>query len=121
MFPPSMLFTFMRSSITHQSRLLALVEGHGVPYVVRPLGTLESVELETETTAQETVLHAAVRRMLKSAAAIHYTADEEKRAVEESLGLNHGTVIPLGVDLKALDVGTNVEPGADSLKGDDHP
>jgi glycosyltransferase involved in cell wall biosynthesis len=40
----------------------------------------------------------AGKRMLQNAAAVHYTAADEKSRTEESLGLNHGRVIPLGVD-----------------------
>ena len=36
--------------------------------------------------------------MLGGAAAIHYTADEERRLAEHSLGLKRGVVIGLGVD-----------------------
>jgi glycosyltransferase involved in cell wall biosynthesis len=41
----------------------------------------------------------AAGRMLRRAAAIHYTTHEERRLAERSLGLNHGVVIPLGIDL----------------------
>ena len=36
--------------------------------------------------------------MLTGAAAIHYTTKDEQKAVEGSLGLNHGVVVPLGVE-----------------------
>jgi glycosyltransferase involved in cell wall biosynthesis len=36
--------------------------------------------------------------MLESSAAVHYTAQAEKEATEGFLRLNHGRVIPLGVD-----------------------
>jgi glycosyltransferase involved in cell wall biosynthesis len=54
--------------------------------------------------------HLAGKRMLKGAAAVHYTARAEQSAVEDSLGLNHGKVIPLGVvsDLPALTNGNSV-------------
>jgi glycosyltransferase involved in cell wall biosynthesis len=41
--------------------------------------------------------------MLRQAAAIHYTTSEERRQAEQSLGLQHGVVIPLGVDDDLLD------------------
>jgi len=37
-------------------------------------------------------------RMLNAAATIHYTTEAEKQAVENSLGINNGTVVPLGID-----------------------
>jgi glycosyltransferase involved in cell wall biosynthesis len=42
--------------------------------------------------------NAGVKRMLMGAAAIHYTTQGEQEAVESSLRLNHGVVVPLGVD-----------------------
>jgi glycosyltransferase involved in cell wall biosynthesis len=36
--------------------------------------------------------------MLSGAAAVHYTAQTEKTAAERLLGMNHGHVIPLGID-----------------------
>jgi glycosyltransferase involved in cell wall biosynthesis len=41
---------------------------------------------------------AEVKQMLSSAAAVHYTAKDEQTATEHSLGLNHGVVVPLGID-----------------------
>src|SRR5262249_9224517 len=38
------------------------------------------------------------RRMLREAAAVHYTTAEERRLAETGLGLARGVVIPLGVD-----------------------
>jgi len=42
---------------------------------------------------------AAIRGMMTSAAAIHYTTAEEKAQVEASVGLERGVVIPLPLDL----------------------
>jgi glycosyltransferase involved in cell wall biosynthesis len=39
------------------------------------------------------------KRMLRRSAAVHYTAVGEKTATEESLGINHGRVIALGVEV----------------------
>jgi glycosyltransferase involved in cell wall biosynthesis len=40
--------------------------------------------------------------MLQKATAVHYTTSEERRLVEESLGLGRGVVIPLGVEEELL-------------------
>jgi glycosyltransferase involved in cell wall biosynthesis len=50
--------------------------------------------------------HLGVRQMLDGAAAIHYTAAEEKRLVERELGLAKGVVVPNGIDLSFLDLQT---------------
>src|SRR5688572_24589934 len=39
--------------------------------------------------------------MLRRAAAVHYTTDAEKNSTESLLGLNHGKVIGLGVELNS--------------------
>ena len=49
------------------------------------------------------LLRATAGRLLRGAAAIHYTSDEEKAGVEATLGLSRGTVIPLGVDPSFLE------------------
>jgi glycosyltransferase involved in cell wall biosynthesis len=70
----------------------------GVPYILRPLGTLDPWSLKQKSFKKKTIWHLGVRRMLKGASAIHYTTTTEKELAEESLGLNHGVVIPLGID-----------------------
>jgi glycosyltransferase involved in cell wall biosynthesis len=71
---------------------------HRVPYVVRPLGTLDPWSMNQKSLRKFLFWQVAGKRMLTGAAAVHYTARAEQVAAEESLGLNHGRVIPLGVD-----------------------
>ena len=71
---------------------------HRVPYIVRPLGTLDPWSLRQKRFRKQLFWQLAVKRMLREAAAIHYTADEEQRLAEHSLGLKRGVVIGLGVD-----------------------
>lgn len=71
---------------------------NGVPYVVRPLGTLDPWSMSQKPLRKKIFWHAGIRRLLSEAAAIHYTSAEEQKAVEQSLGLNHGRIVPLGVD-----------------------
>lgn len=70
----------------------------GVPYVVRPLGTLDPWSLRQKRLKKKLFWRLGVRRMLDGAAAIHYTAPPERKLVEDSLGLARGVVVPLGVD-----------------------
>jgi len=70
----------------------------GVPYVVRPLGTLDPWSLGQKRFRKQAFWHLGGRRMLEGAAAVHYTTDEERRLAEEALGLGRGFVLPLGVD-----------------------
>lgn len=75
----------------------------GVPYVVRPLGSLDPWSLSQSRFRKRVLWHAGVARMLHRAAAVHYTTDEERRLAEPFLGLGRGVVIPLGVDDELFD------------------
>jgi len=72
--------------------------GKRIPYIVRPLGTLDPWSMKQKSLRKKLFWKAGVNTMLTSAAAIHYTTKGEQQAVESSLGLNHGVVVPLGVD-----------------------
>ncbi len=72
----------------------------GVPYVVRPLGSLDPWSMGQKSWRKRAIWHFAVRRMLQQAAAIHYTTKEEQRLAESTLGLDRGVVIPLGVEIE---------------------
>jgi glycosyltransferase involved in cell wall biosynthesis len=76
---------------------------HGVPYIVRPLGTLAPWSLRQKPFKKRLLLTVAGMRVLRGAAAIHYTSSEEKRSVEATLDLADGVVIPLGIDPRLLD------------------
>lgn len=69
----------------------------GVPYVVRPLGTLDRWSLHQKPLRKWLFWQLAGRRMLRGAAAVHYTTPDEQRQVEAALGVQRGRVIPLGV------------------------
>jgi glycosyltransferase involved in cell wall biosynthesis len=69
-----------------------------VPYIVRPLGTLDPWSMGQKSFKKKLFWKAGVKTMLTGAAAIHYTTKGEQEAVEGSLGLNHGVVVPLGVE-----------------------
>jgi len=68
----------------------------GVPYLVRPLGTLDPWSMKQKSFRKTMYWRLAGRRMLADAAAVHYTSLAEQEATEQSLGLAHGTVVPLG-------------------------
>lgn len=71
----------------------------GVPYVVRPLGTLDPWSMKQKAGRKRVFWSLVGKRMLGGSAAVHYTAVGEKTATEESLGINHGRVIALGVEV----------------------
>jgi glycosyltransferase involved in cell wall biosynthesis len=76
---------------------------HGVPYVVRPLGSLDPWSLRRRRLGKRLLWRVGAGRLLRRAAAVHYTTAEERRLAEARLGLTHGVVIPLGIDEEVLE------------------
>ena len=74
----------------------------GVPYVVRPLGTLDPWSMKQKPVRKRIFWTLLGKPMLRRSAAVHYTASAEKEATEKYLGLNHGRVIALGVEVNGL-------------------
>ena len=94
----------------------------GVPYIVRPLGTLDPWSMKQKSLRKKVSWHAGIRSMLTNAAAIQYTTRGEQQAVEESLSLNHGVVIPLGVEMKSIqESATSMHMSAEFPALQDHP
>lgn len=67
------------------------------PYVVRPLGTLDPWSLRQNALRKRLFLRLGGERMLRDAAAIHYTTEAERLLVEQRFRLERGVVIPLAV------------------------
>jgi glycosyltransferase involved in cell wall biosynthesis len=79
---------------------------HRVPYVLRPLGTLDPWSLRSHRWKKAPYFHLFERRNLLGAAAIHAVSQREQRAIE-ALGLTSPVVtIPLGVDPMASEDST---------------
>lgn len=72
---------------------------NGVPYIVRPLGSLDPWSMSQRSWLKSVMWHASVKRMLREAAAIHYTTNEEQTLAESTLGLARGVVVPLGIQV----------------------
>ena len=70
----------------------------GVPYVIRPLGTLDPWSMTQKSLRKRLFWQVSGKVMLQRAAAVHYTSEAEKLSTEEPLGLNHGKVIALGTE-----------------------
>jgi glycosyltransferase involved in cell wall biosynthesis len=72
----------------------------GVPYLLRPLGHIESWSLAQKPLRKRVFLRTGGTSMLRKAAALHYVSLKEQELSESALKLNHGVVIPLGIDLQ---------------------
>ncbi len=88
---------------------------HRIPYIVRPLGTLDPWSLKQKQFRKQLFWHFGVKQMLRYADAIHYTTADEKRLAESELGVGNGIVIPNGIDLSPArrdsERATNVDRG----------
>lgn len=89
---------------------------NGVPYIIRPLGTLDPWSMRQKSLRKRVLWHLGAKQALGGASAIHYTTAEEKRLAETSLGLRSGVVIPLGISREFV-----AEPGAAEQFRDRHP
>ena len=69
-----------------------------VPYVIRPLGTLDPWSMKQKSLRKRLFWSVAGESMLSGAAVVHYTSRAEQTATEDLLGVNHGQVIPLGIE-----------------------
>jgi glycosyltransferase involved in cell wall biosynthesis len=87
------LFSFSSTLAAWIARL------YGVPYVVRPLGTLNGWGVGNRRARLKRLSIALIeRRNLRAAAAVHFTSAQEMEEAK-SLGLSfRGVVIPLGVE-----------------------
>ncbi len=80
-----------------------LARQHSIPYVVRPIGQLESWSLQQSYWRKRIFLSLFERKNLREAALIHFTAMSERNQASDNLDeiktQRSSTVIPLGVAL----------------------
>ena len=69
----------------------------GVPYIVRPLGTLEPWSMSQKKGRKLVAWHMFFHPVLARAAAVHYTTEQEREWTECALGLRRGLVVANGV------------------------
>ena len=97
----------------HDWMVARLCWRHGVPYVLRPHGTLDPYIYRRSRWRKRVMEHAFQHRMLRRAAAIHYTTEDERAlAVPYDRG-GPGVVVPLGIHVDDYDD----PPAADRLFG----
>ena len=75
----------------------------GVPYIIRPLGVLNRWGMQNRRKWLKRFSFSFIElRIIRNAAAIHYTSQQEKLQAEEAGVRNESVVIPLGVDLSGF-------------------
>lgn len=81
----------------------------GVPYIIRPLGTLEPWSMKQKKLRKQLFWQFRGEKMLRDATAVHYTTLAEQESVERTFRLNNGKVIPLAIE---LDVAVQTSPNS---------
>jgi glycosyltransferase involved in cell wall biosynthesis len=85
----------------------------GVPYIVRPLGTLDPWSVKRKSQRKRLLLALGGRVLLTRAARMHYTSEDERRLAETVIpGLPAGDVIPVGIDDDYFDIVPYRDPAA---------
>ena len=82
---------------------------HDVPYVVRPLGSLDPWSMKQKRFRKQLFWRVRGERLVRDAAAVHYTTHAEKELSEQTLKLNHGYVVPLGIEEEFTSTPLDVE------------
>lgn len=77
----------------------AIARSQQLPYILRPLGTLDPADLQKKRQLKRLYAAALERPNLAGAAAIHFTSDQEAKTSERFNTITRDLVIPLGVSL----------------------
>ena len=77
----------------------AIARSRQLPYILRPLGTLDPADLQKKRHLKRLYAAALERSNLAGAAAVHFTSDQEAKTSERFNTLTRDLVIPLGVSL----------------------
>ncbi len=72
---------------------------HGVPYIIRPHGTLDPYIWKRHRLRKYLIERLFQNRVLREAAAIHYTAEDERTLAEPYAGGAPGVIVPNGLEL----------------------
>jgi glycosyltransferase involved in cell wall biosynthesis len=83
-----------------------------VPYILRPLGTLDPLDLRKKQRLKAFYGQWLERPNLAGAAAVHFTSEEEARISERFGVTTHDIVIPLGVQLPEADSAVAIALGS---------
>lgn len=87
------------------SSLAAMIlHQQGVPYLIRPLGTLDPRDLKKKQTLKSFYAAILERANLARAAAIHFTSSQEAQLAERFGAKTPGIVLPLGVAITPPDI-----------------
>ena len=106
---------------SHSSIAAAVVSKKmNVPYIIRPLGSLNIWGLNKRSLLKSLMLKFRVNNILKHAKFIHYTSLGEKNMAEAIVNLNNGVVIPNGIKNLISDKSSTSSTKFQNLKNKDY-
>lgn len=79
-----------------------VARSHHLPYILRPLGTLDPADLQKKRQLKNLYATLLERPNLAGAAAVHFTSDQEAKISDRFGTLTQDLVIPLGVTLPKI-------------------
>ncbi|XPM55966.2 MAG: hormogonium polysaccharide biosynthesis glycosyltransferase HpsP [Leptolyngbya sp. IPPAS B-1204] len=81
------------------SAAAAIARWKKLPYILRPLGTLDPADLQKKKQLKRLYAALIERPNLAGAAAVHFTSDQEAKVSERFGTVTRDVVLPLGVEL----------------------
>jgi glycosyltransferase involved in cell wall biosynthesis len=79
-----------------------VARSHHLPYILRPLGTLDPADLQKKRQLKNLYAALLERPNLAGAAAVHFTSDQEAKISDRFGTITQDLVIPLGVTLPEI-------------------
>ncbi|MEB3360112.1 MAG: glycosyltransferase [Synechococcales bacterium] len=82
---------------------MAIAQAKGIPYILRPLGSLGRWSLTQGCAKKQIYLRAGGRWLIQNSAALHFTSEQEQQEAGEagfdaaSFVLPHGVVVPVAI------------------------
>jgi glycosyltransferase involved in cell wall biosynthesis len=98
------------SPVSSMAALVARTQG--LPYVLRPLGTLDPADLQKKRRLKQIYAALLERPNLAGAAAIHFTSNQEAKISERFGLITRDLVLPLGVTPPLLNAADATQPAA---------
>jgi glycosyltransferase involved in cell wall biosynthesis len=78
---------------------MAIAKAKGIPYVVRPIGSLCRWSLEQGKTKKQLYLQSIGRRLLNTSDALHFTAPQERQEAQQAGFQGASFILPHGVHI----------------------
>ncbi len=90
------------------SAAAAIARRQNLPYILRPLGTLDPADLQKKKQLKRLYASLLERPNLAGAATVHFTSDQEAKISERFGATTRDLILPLGVELPEAEAPANL-------------